>query len=148
LSENARLNDEAKKERVLVIPCSGIGKVHGLLSREATYLVVEELASEEADTLCLALLVIGDPEAVEMVRTHRCVTIDGCGKACAQKNVEMAGGEVDRAVQVASAMRNHRGAQPGTASALTEDGWTIARGIAETVASEAASPRGAEDGDL
>jgi uncharacterized metal-binding protein len=149
LSENARLNDdEAKKERVLVIPCSGIGKVHGLLSREATYLVVDELARALTDTLCLALLVKGDPEAVERVRTHMCITIDGCGKACAQKNVEMAGGEVGRAVQVASALCNHRGAQPGTASALTEDGCTIAREIAETVASEVACRRDVEDGDL
>jgi uncharacterized metal-binding protein len=141
-------DDEAKKVRVLVIPCSGIGKVQGLLGREATYLVTDELASADTETLCLALLVAGDPEAVERVQTHRCITIDGCGKACAQKNVEMAGGEVYRAVQVVSAMRNHRGAQPGTASALTEDGWSIARDIAETVASEAACPRGGEDGDL
>ena len=33
-------------ESVLVIPCSGIGKVHGLMSREATYLVTDELAGE------------------------------------------------------------------------------------------------------
>ena len=40
---------------VLVIPCSGIGKVHGLMSREATYLVTDELAPRHTDTLCLAL---------------------------------------------------------------------------------------------
>ena len=31
-------------DTVLVIPCSGIGKVHGLISREAAYLVTDELA--------------------------------------------------------------------------------------------------------
>ncbi len=132
------MNDKHTNERALVIPCSGIGKVHGLLSREAAYLVVDELAPEDADTICLALLVKGDPEAVERVQTRRCITIDGCAKACARKNIELAGGEVGAAVEVASALHDYRGMQPGTASALTEDGWTIARDIAGRVAAEVA----------
>jgi uncharacterized metal-binding protein len=130
------VNGEADNQPVLVIPCSGIGKVHGLLSREATYLVTDELAPGETDTLCLALLVMGDPEAVAKVRARGCITIDGCGKACAQKNVEMAGGRVSKALQVAAVLKNHRGKQPGTGSILTDDGWAIAREIAESVADE------------
>ena len=129
--------NEPTKNPVLVIPCSGIGKVHGLISREATYLVTDELAPRVTDTLCLALLVKGDSEAVAAVRSHSSITIDGCAKACAQKNVEMAGGRVEKAIQVAIAFKDHRGAQPGNASALTEDGWAIAREIAEVAASEA-----------
>ena len=34
-------------DKVLVIPCSGIGKVHGLISRESAYLVTDELAPAE-----------------------------------------------------------------------------------------------------
>ena len=135
------MKDDANENPVLVIPCSGIGKVHGLISREATYLVTDELARGETDTLCLALLVKGDPEAVADVRAHDCITIDGCGKACAEKNVTMAGGTVTKAVEVAAALKNHRGAQPGSGSTLTKDGWVIARDIAETVAAEAARLR-------
>ncbi len=123
---------------VLVIPCSGIGKVHGLISREAVYLVTEELAPEQARTFCLALLVKGDAEAVAAVRNHACITLDGCAKACAEKNVEMAGGRVAKAFQVAACFRDHRGAQPGNATALTDDGWGITREIAESAACEAA----------
>jgi len=141
------MEKEETEDRVLVIPCSGIGKVQGLLSREATYFVVDELAPEETDTLCLALLVKGDADAVEEVRTHRCIAIDGCSKACAQKNVEMAGGQVGKAIQVASALRNYRGLQPGTGTALTKDGWAIARDIAKTVAAEAACLREGKDGE-
>lgn len=122
---------------VLVIPCSGIGKVHGLIGREATYIVTGDRASRQTATLCLALLVKGDPEAVEAVQSHRCITIDGCAKACAQKNVEMAGGRVAKAIQVAEAFRNFRGAKPGTATALTEDGWMITREIAKSIRCEA-----------
>jgi uncharacterized metal-binding protein len=133
--------EQAKDKPVLVIPCSGIGKVHGLISREATYLVADETAPKSTDTLCLALLVKRDPEAVHAVRTQDCITIDGCPKACAEKNVEMAGGHAARAVQVTDTFKKHRGAKPGTASELTEDGWAIARDVALVVADEAARLR-------
>ena len=127
-----------KENDVLVIPCSGIGKVHGLIGREATYRVTDELAPEKTATLCLALLVKGDAEAVQAVRSHSCITIDGCAKACAQKNGAMAGGRVSKAFQAAEAFRNYRGAKPGSATALTDEGWVITRDIAESVACEAA----------
>jgi uncharacterized metal-binding protein len=122
-----------KAEQVLVIPCSGIGKVHGLISREATYLVTDELSPEQADTVCLALLVKGDEEAVARVRTQPCITIDGCPKACAQKNVALAGGRTDCALQVLQVLKRHRGTQPGSASELSEVGWTVTRELAELV---------------
>jgi uncharacterized metal-binding protein len=132
------MKNELTERTVLVIPCSGIGKVHGLISREATYLVTDELAAEKTDTLCPALLVKGDAEAVEAVRSHACITIDGCAKACAQKNVAMASGRVAKAFQVAEAFKNYRGAKPGNATELTDEGWSITRDIAGTVVCEAA----------
>jgi len=126
-----------RQDTVLVIPCSGVGKVHGLVSREAAYLAAEELALGKTDIVCLALLVKGDEETLAKVQAHPCITIDGCGKACAQKNVEIAGGEVATAFQVAKTLSRHRGTQPGTGSELTEDGWLVAREIAEAVADEA-----------
>ena len=124
--------------KVLVMPCSGVGKVHGLLSREAAYQVVDELAPEQTEVVCLALLVRGDEETVANVRAHPCLAIDGCGKACAQKNIELAGGQVAGAFQVGRALAGHRGAQPGDGSELTADGWAVCREIATEVAEEAA----------
>lgn len=126
-----------RDRKVLVIPCSGVGKVHGLLSRESAYLAVDELAPERTEVVCLALLVKGDEETVARVRAHPCIAIDGCGKACAQKNIELAGGDVAEALQVAKFLTKHRGTQPGDGSELTEEGWAIAREIAEAVAAEA-----------
>jgi uncharacterized metal-binding protein len=132
-------------DKVLVIPCSGIGKVHGLISRESAYLVADELAPDQTDVVCLALLVREDEETLAKVRRHPCVTIDGCGKACAEKNVEIAGGTVAKAFQVAKALSSHRGSRPGSGSELTEDGWAISREIAEAVAEEAARLRMGEE---
>ena len=139
------MRNEPAENPVLVIPCSGIGKVHGLMSREAAYLVTDELAPARTDTLCLALLVKGDSDAVAAVRSHACITIDGCAKGCAEKNVAMAGGRVAKAVQVAEEFKNHRGAKPGNATALTADGWAITREIATSVACEAARLCGGEE---
>jgi uncharacterized metal-binding protein len=118
---------------VLVIPCSGIGKVHGLLTREAAYLVIEEIAPEQTETMCLALLVKGDAEAVEAVKTQPCITIDGCPMMCAEKNVRIAGGN-PVAVEVIETLKMHPRARPGSAAGLNDEGWVIAREIAARVA--------------
>ncbi len=139
------MRNDIVKNPALVVPCSGIGKVHGLISREAAYLVTDELAPQQTETLCLALLVMGDCDAVDAVRSHACITIDGCAKACAQKNVEMAGGRVVKAIQVAEAFKNYRGAKPGNATLLTDEGWAITRDIAGDVACQATRLRADEE---
>ena len=135
---------ERDNDKVLVIPCSGVGKVHGLLSREAAYLVTDELAPGETDVVCLALLVKGDDETVARVQASPCITVDGCGKACAQKNVELAGAEAGEALQVGKFLSGHRGAQPGSGSELTEEGWAICREIAEAATEQARRVRTGE----
>jgi uncharacterized metal-binding protein len=128
---------ESLNGKVLVIACSGVGKVHGLIGRESAYLAVDELAPEKLEVVCLALIVREDEETLAKVKAHPCLTVDGCAKACAQKNVEIAGGEVAAAFQVAKALTNHRGIQPGNGSELTGDGWAVTREIAEAIAEEA-----------
>jgi uncharacterized metal-binding protein len=138
------MSDQTNNKPVLVIPCSGIGKVHGLISREAAYLALDELAPEKTETLCLGLLVKRDADAVLAVETQPCITIDGCPKACAEKNVRMAGGQNVKAVQVTEAFKKHHGARPGTATDLTEDGWAIAKDVAQEVVDEVFSGRNKE----
>ncbi len=131
------MKNQANIKPVLVIPCSGIGKVHGLISREATYLVTDEFAPGRTDTLCLGLLVKRDDEAVAAIKSQHCITVDGCPKACAEKNVQMAGGQAAISIQVAESFKKYRGAKPGTPTDLTEDGWAIARDVAKSIADEA-----------
>jgi len=130
---------ESADGKVLVIPCSGIGKVHGLIAREVAFQVADELQPEQAETLCLALLVKGEEEALQAVRTRPCITVDGCPKLCSFKNVELAGGAVAHSVRVVEAFKDHKGAQPGTATALEPDGWTITCELASGVATEVAA---------
>ena len=103
------------------------------ISREAVYHVTDQLLPEQADTVCLALLVTGDPETRQKVQQTPCITLDGCPKLCAYKNVELSGGKIAKGIRVYDAMKRHRGADFGTATALSEEGWAVVEELAAEV---------------
>ena len=86
------MNDH--QERIVVVPCSGIGKTFGSVSREAAYEVCDELRPDATRLLALSKLVLGEDEARERVRTGRTITIDGCKLMCAAKLVGQSGGTI------------------------------------------------------
>ncbi|AFV01193.1 MULTISPECIES: putative zinc-binding protein [unclassified Dehalobacter] len=112
-------------EKVKVVPCSGIGKVHGLLAREIALKIVSELCVAETESPCLAYIVTEDPEIKEKIAQGKCVTIDGCPKMCAAKSVAHAGGSVAEEIRILEILKDYRGIQPGNATALNDDGWKI-----------------------
>ncbi len=126
--------DNGETPKLLVIPCSGVGKVHGLMSREAAYQVTDKLLPQKADTVCLALLVTGDAETKQKVQQERCVTLDGCPKLCAFKNVELSGGKIAKSIRVHDVMKRHRGENFGTATVLSDEGWAAVEELAGEVA--------------
>jgi uncharacterized metal-binding protein len=128
---------EENRQKAIVIPCSGIGKALGTVTREAAYAVVEELRPQTTDVVALALLVLGDEETREIVRANPCLTIDGCKLACASKNVTGAGGWLAGEFNTLDALRKHRGLKPEGVIELNEDGRQLARRLAEEVAAAA-----------
>jgi uncharacterized metal-binding protein len=87
-------------KKVLVIPCSGIGKPIGTVSRETTYEIVENLRKGKAETVCLALLTSHDKEAIDRVKNNYCITLDGCARHCAKKNTEQCGKVPDKSYMI------------------------------------------------
>lgn len=122
--------------KVKVIACSGIGKVFGLMTREATLQVTNNLLPENAETVCLAHVVTGEADATEKVKGCACITVDGCPALCSAKSVEQAGGIIKAKFRSVDEMRNHRGVDAGSATALTEDGWKIVDEFAEKIAAK------------
>lgn len=120
-------------DKIKVIPCSGMGKVFGLISREAALSVVNKLAPDKSDTMCLAYIVTGDKEAKEEIQGKNCITLDGCPRMCAAKNVAIAGGIVREKFRVVDAFKSHRGVKAGSATELTEDGWVIVDELAKKI---------------
>ena len=119
--------------KVKVVPCSGIGKVYGLMAREAALNVTNELKPDQTETVCLAHIVTGDADAKEKIEGYSCITIDGCPKLCAAKSVELSGGIVKAQYRTVDEMKTHRGVDPGTATALSEDGWKIIDELCEKI---------------
>jgi uncharacterized metal-binding protein len=121
---------------ILIIPCSGIGKPFGSISRDATFRVVDELRKGRADTNCLSLLVMGDEEATRQIRESVCIAVDGCPLACAKKNIEIAGGEIVAYFRVMDLLRENRGLKPRQVTFLDEDGLKLSEMLAEKIASK------------
>ncbi len=124
------------EKKVYVIPCSGIGKASASVGREAAYRVVEDLLPDKADTLCLALLTMGDEEACELARNNYVVAIDGCSKDCARINVETAGKVPDIAHRVQDYLKKHKDLKPETVLDIGEGGRKLVEAMSEELASE------------
>lgn len=125
---------DADDAKVLIIPCSGIGKAFGSIGREATYVVTEELRPDETETLCLSLLTLGDDEAGDRVRKHPVITIDGCPKSCAEVNVKSVGGRSAANIKVVDTYREHPDLKVASVLDLGESGRQLAAFLAEKVA--------------
>lgn len=119
---------------VVVVPCSGIGKPFGTVSREAAYELCDELRPGSTRLVALAKLVLGDESARELLALHPAVTIDGCKQMCASKMVKQSGGTVVREVSVLDVFRQHKELKPEGIAELNEAGQKLARVLAEEVA--------------
>jgi len=122
------------KKKVIIIPCSGIGKAFGSISRDATYEVTENLRKDTTETLCLALLVSGDEKSLQLIRNNKCITVDGCPLQCAKKNVELAGGDLAANLRVVDAYKENRNLKPRNVTFLDPDGQQMALKLAEKIA--------------
>ena len=119
---------------VVVVPCSGIGKPFGTVSREAAYELCDELRPGNTRLVALAKLVTGEATAQDLIRRHRAVTIDGCKQMCAAKMVRQSGGTVVREVAVLDVFRRHKDLKPEGIAELNEGGRKLARVLAEELA--------------
>lgn len=124
---------EKKRSRYVIIPCSGIGKAVGTITRRAAYIVTEELLPNETDSICLPLLTIKDEDTVRKIREIPCITIDGCVAQCAKKNVEHHQGRLDGEIRVLDVIRENPKLKPGTVLDIGPDGEKLARKVAEKI---------------
>jgi uncharacterized metal-binding protein len=131
MSVNNRNNHIPK---VVVIPCSGIGKTYGTVSREAAYELTEDLRPGMAQLAPLSLLVLGDEATRQAVADSPAITIDGCKLACATKMVQESGGRVVQNFAVLEVYRRHRQFKPQGIAELNEGGERLASALAEEAA--------------
>jgi len=124
----------APDKKVVIVPCSGIGKPFGTVAREAGYDIVEDLRPEQTRLVALSKLVLGDEEAKAAVAAHPAVTIDGCKLNCAAKMVRESGGRIAQEVAVQEVFRRHKALKPEGIAELNPAGQALARALAEELA--------------
>ena len=124
---------DAKK---IVIPCSGIGKAFGTVSREATYQLTETDHREEYRTMCLPLLVAGDQDAIDLLKKSSVYTIDGCPKKCATLSVERTGINVTMEVMVPKVLAKNTDHKPGSVRDIGPNGVLLATDIVNKILEE------------
>jgi len=120
-----------ENQKVVIVPCSGIGKTYGSVSREAAYDLVEDLRPETTQLVPLSLLVLGDEAARAAVDGSAAITMDGCKLACATKMVQESGGQVAQDYAVLDVYRRHKEFRPKGIAELNEGGHQLARALAE-----------------
>jgi uncharacterized metal-binding protein len=124
------------RQRVVIVPCSGIGKTYGTVSREAAYIVAEDLRPDDSQVVALSLLVLGDEVARAEVSAAPVITIDGCKLACASKMVQESGGTIARSYAVLDVFRRYREFKPQGIAELNEGGRRLASALAQEVAAD------------
>jgi uncharacterized metal-binding protein len=128
------MTDTEQRAKVIIVPCSGIGKTYGTVSREAAYVLTEEVRPEETQLVALSMLVLGDEAARAAVGANPAVTIDGCKLACATKMVKESGGEVVQDFAVLEVYRRYKQFKPQGIAELNEGGQQLANALAQEIA--------------
>jgi len=100
------------KEKVYIIPCSGIGKVFGSIGRETTYIVVNELAKGKSALECLPLIVKGKKEVIDRLKLNKVIAIDGCPLKCSYNNLMENVGKVDAQFMTTDIIKENRDLRP------------------------------------
>ena len=120
-------------KKVLIIPCSGIGKSIGTVSRETTYEIIENLSKGKAETVCLALLTSQDKETMDKVKNNYVITLDGCAKHCAKKNTEQCGKIPDKTYMILKFAAANPDKKPQGIIDIGKSGKALVGTIADTI---------------
>ena len=134
--------------KVVIVPCSGIGKAYGTVSRVAAYQVTEEDRPSQTQLISLALLVMGDELSRKILAESQAITIDGCKLACATKMVQQSGGQVAHEFGVLDVFRRYREFKPQGIAELNKGGEKLAGALAKEIDSIVDELTAHQEGDL
>jgi len=122
--------------RKVVIPCSGMGKALGAVTRETISLLPDSKSPHEYRTVCLPLLMTDDEESKRIVLESAVYTIDGCPKKCASTVVKHAGATPVMEISAAKVLAEHREHKPETVLDVGDGGRLLAKDIVEIIAND------------
>lgn len=120
-------------DRIKLIACGGQDKVNGLIAHEAIVQAGAGLTENQAEVMCLARIVVGNIEAIAKLEGVACITVDGCARKCASKNVEIYGGDIRRQIVIADTIVTLETEDVGSIAELNQRGLSLAGAVAQDV---------------
>jgi uncharacterized metal-binding protein len=93
-------NDTTFKNKIAILPCTGIGQVVGTIARQAAYRICEDLRPRETILCCLPALVKGVQEDIDMIEARHVIVIEGCRERCATYSLELRHGTAAAVISV------------------------------------------------
>lgn len=129
--------------KFVIAPCSGVGQTLGSISRQAAYMIVDELMPNETLLLCLPAFITEVEEDIRMVEENldRIIVIEGCGRKCATKILELKGYKPAKAIIVSNVVKemglkvDKRKNRARLGDAENKVVFEVARRVIETMAS-------------
>ncbi len=122
------------KEKVGVVSCSGEEIPEGTISRIATRLVLEKLRPDETVTICLPLFLAGEEGERAFAKQFNTITVDGCGKRCAEIGTMKYSGKPFATVVVTEILKKYPGFTLKSKNELNAEEWKFAEKVAEEIA--------------
>ncbi|RDE17620.1 MAG: hypothetical protein C4K49_01890 [Candidatus Thorarchaeota archaeon] len=117
----------------VVVPCSGIGKAFGAVSRETTHLLTQGMHSTDYRTVCLPLLMTDDTEARQVIEESEVYVVDGCPMKCASVVVKHAGGKPVMEIIVPKVLAVNKDHRPATVLDIGEGGRLLCEDIVRII---------------
>ncbi len=130
------------KPKVGVVSCSGECCSLGTLSRLATRLTIEELYDQTV-TICLPLFLAGETEEHGFAKEHPTISVDGCGKLCANKAITKYSKAPRESVNVENLLKEWNIKPPHNRRLLSGDEVKLAERLSEHLVSRVWEVQGA-----
>ncbi len=93
------------KQKIAILPCTGVGQVVGTIARQAAYAVCDDLSPDRTCLVCLPALVKGVQEDIDMIRDYPVIVIEGCKERCATHALRLQGGTPSSEIFVPDVMK-------------------------------------------
>ncbi len=121
------------REKVVLAPCMGVGKVVANVTRRAAYLA-KGACPEDTELLSIPALLAGSEEERALVRDYPVVVIEGCVLRCASHVMKFLGVTPAAKIEVTQLIREKRLTPGKTRQELEETGKKLAEAVAERMA--------------
>jgi len=122
------------KNKVGVVSCSGEEIPEGTISRIATRLVLEKLRPEQTVTICLPLFLAGGENERAFARVFPTITVDGCGKKCAEVATKKFSGKPTATILVTDILKQYPTLRLKSRDELNAEELELAQKVAEEIA--------------